>query len=55
MNKKPFWAYDLEETLTEESAEQIANAIFRAWTGEDLPPKEKSGDAAENVADHRPF
>ena len=55
MKKKPFWAYDLEETLTEEGAEKMANAIFRAWTGEDLPPKEKSEDAAENAADYRPI
>ena len=51
MKEKPFWAYDLEETLTDEGAEEIANAIYRSWTGEDLPQQQQQ--AAKNDADNR--
>ena len=46
MNEKPFWAYDLEETLTDAGADEIAGAMFRAWTGEEMPKAD-----AENAAD----
>ena len=47
MAEKPFWAYDLEETLTDEAADEIAGAIYRAWTGEEMPKNvpENSTDA----------
>ena len=48
MAEKPFWAYDLEETLTDKGADEIAGAIYRAWTGEEMPK-----DAPEDVADGR--
>lgn len=48
MQEKPCWAYDLEETLTDEGAAEIANAICRAWTGEELPSRRESADAAED-------
>ena len=48
MTEKPFWAYDLEETLTDEGAAEIAGAIYRAWTGEEMPKDAAAEDAAEN-------
>ena len=48
MTEKPFWAYDLEETLTDEGADKIADAIYRAWTGGENPENIPANDPADN-------
>ena len=65
MTKRPFWDYDLEETLTDEAADMIAGAIYRAWTGEEMPEltaeeaaeyaAAKNRPAAKTAAPNRPF
>ena len=63
MKKKPLWAYDLEDTLTEEGANKMARALVRVWNGEKWPLEWSEKDKAEaenavkhfveNAADHR--
>ena len=35
--EKPFWAYDWNEIMTPQLAEEIGHDIYRAWTGEEPP------------------
>ena len=37
--EKPFWAYDWNEIMTPQLAEEIGHDIYRAWTGEEPPPE----------------
>ena len=50
MKEKPFWAYELDEIMTPKLSEEIAHAIFRAWTGEEPPVKRDSAGREHDEA-----
>ena len=49
MTEKPFWAYDLEEVMTPELAEDIGHSVYRAWTGEEPPKAGENDDSGDRA------